>query len=67
MPKYFVDHGIRACAVISGNMPTYGCSSDDVGKSLYIMDRKEAIEKFKSADMKVLRSSILMDQMLLTY
>ena len=56
MAKYFVEHGIKACAVISGNASEYGCSSNDNQESLYIMDRKEAIEKLKKSDIKIIFS-----------
>ena len=56
MARYFADHGIKACAVISGNIPENGFGSGDVHGYSYIMDRKEAIEKFKRAEINVIFS-----------
>lgn len=56
MAKYFVDHGIKACAVISGNVSTNDCNSDNNQGFLYVMNRKEAIDKLKKAEIRVIFS-----------
>lgn len=57
MAKYFVEHGIKACAVISGKFPDNEVTrSDNIRAALYEMNRKEAIKKFKNAEIKVIFS-----------
>ncbi|AEE95426.1 DEAD/DEAH box helicase family protein [Mahella australiensis] len=53
MAKYFKDHGINACAVISGN----GYSNlDDTQTYLYVVERNEAVKRLKTAEIKVIFS-----------
>jgi len=56
MAEYFIKHGIKACAVISGNIPENSSNSEDEGKPSCVMDRKEAVNKLKNAEVKVVFS-----------
>ena len=50
MAQYFKDHGINACAVVSGN------SYNDDSVAPYVVDRSEAVKKLKIGDIKVIFS-----------
>ncbi|OPX45947.1 UvrABC system protein B [Ruminiclostridium hungatei] len=49
MAEYFMSHGVKACAVISHN-------TEECQEALCIMSRKEAIEKLRSSEIKVIFS-----------
>lgn len=56
MAKYFSDHGIKSCAVISGNASTFRYNLEGNHESTYLMDRKDVVQKLKKAEMQVLFS-----------
>lgn len=56
MAEYFAEHGIKSCAVISGSITANNCDSEDRIKSPYVLERKEALEKFKNAELNVVFS-----------
>jgi superfamily II DNA or RNA helicase/HKD family nuclease len=56
MAEYFVQHGIKACAVISGIITTSDSEPDNGIKSSYVMHRKEAIDRLKRAEIRVIFS-----------
>lgn len=63
MAEYFVRHGIKACAVISGNgvansddYYSVGNDSTEYGGSTYLLNRREAIKKLKNTEISVIFS-----------
>lgn len=56
MAEYFAEYGIKACAVISGNATVNSCNSEDNQVSPCVINRKEAIEKLKKAEINVIFS-----------
>jgi len=56
MAEYFSKHGIKACAVISGNVSATDGNSKAGIKSLYVLERKAALEKLKNAEISVIFS-----------
>ncbi len=56
MAKYFVEHGISACAVISGHILIHDDEYDNMKEPFYLMHRKAAVEKLKHGSIKVIFS-----------
>ncbi len=56
MAEYFKKHGVKACAVISGSTPTFTDDSENRIKSAYVLERKDALEKLKNAEINILFS-----------
>jgi superfamily II DNA or RNA helicase len=56
MAEYFNKHGIKACAVISGSLSTSDDDSESRRKSLYVLERKDALEKLKTAKISIIFS-----------
>ena len=55
MAEYFVRNGIKACAVISGTIS----ANDELEyrrKSAYVLDRKDALNKLKNAEINIIFS-----------
>lgn len=56
MAEYFTKHGIKACAVISGNFATSEDDSEIRRKSPYVLERKDALEKLRNAEISIVFS-----------
>jgi superfamily II DNA or RNA helicase/HKD family nuclease len=55
MAEYFAQHGVKACAVISGTILEAGQLGDGV-KPACVLDRKDALERLKNAEISVIFS-----------
>ncbi|HHW00192.1 MAG TPA: DEAD/DEAH box helicase family protein [Clostridiaceae bacterium] len=56
MADYFTEHGVEACAVISGNISKDSSNLRNERESCNVADRKEAVDKLKRAEIKVIFS-----------
>ncbi|HYE82310.1 MAG TPA: DEAD/DEAH box helicase family protein [Clostridia bacterium] len=56
MAEYFVKHGIKAYAVISGSISATDNDSRNRRKSSYVLERKDALEKLKAAETRIIFS-----------
>jgi superfamily II DNA or RNA helicase len=56
MTEYFAKHGIKACAVISGTISTNNNELEYRRKSTYVLDRKNALERLKNAEISIIFS-----------
>jgi len=56
MADYFVEHGVKACAVISGNIPADSSNLENEEISHNVADRKEAVDMLKKGEIKVIFS-----------
>lgn len=56
MAEYFVKHGVKACAVISGDISLTDDNLEDRRISTCVLDRKEALEKLKNAEISIIFS-----------
>ncbi len=56
MAEYFMRQGIKACAVISGHIPKNSYGLENGRESFYVLDRKEAIDKLRKAEVRVIFS-----------
>lgn len=56
MADYFVEHGIEACAVISGNMHKDSSDLRNARESSNVIERKEAVDKLKKGEIRVIFS-----------
>lgn len=56
MAEYFVKHGIKACAVISGTISAADDELEYRRKLAYVLDRKDALERLKNAEISIIFS-----------
>lgn len=56
MAKYFMENGVKACAVISGAGSVNSFDASNNGNASYILDRKVAVEKLKAEKISVVFS-----------
>lgn len=56
MAEYFVKHGIKACAVISGADGLMKSSLASIDRATYLLDRRQALKKLRSSEINVIFS-----------
>jgi len=56
MAEYFFKHGVKACAVISGNASFNDANSFDIRYNPYVMERKEAVKRLTNVQISIIFS-----------